>query len=116
MFFQVIIKCVKSINQIEVCSIVVKGKGEKEKRKTDLHLNPVNTEQKYPDRDLYHETEDVSVYTGHSLYNTTQRITMCLLISHCFITIHLISGLKSSTLRSRLSVYIRQNFSTQIAI
>ena len=75
-----------------------------------LHLHPVYTQQKLSGS----QSEDVPIYTGHSLFNTTKGIT--LLFSHCFIAIHLISVFKLSRLRSRSSVYMGQTFSLQIAI
>ena len=55
------------------------------------------------DRYLDRNPEDAPVYMGHSLFNTTKRVI--LLFSHSYIVIHLISGLKLSTSRFRLSVY-----------
>ena len=54
-------------------------------------------------RYLDRNPEDAPVYMGHSLFNTTKRVI--LLFSHSYIVIHLISGLKLSTSRFRLSVY-----------
>ena len=80
-------------------------------------LYPVQTEQNYLVRELDYnlecDPEDVPVYMGHSLFNTTKQIT---LFSHCNIAIHLISRLKLSRSPSRLSVYTGQSNTIQIAI
>ena len=54
------------------------------------------------DRIPDHDQEGVLVYTGHSLFKTTKRITTLFI---CYISIHLISGLKLSRLRSRSSLH-----------
>ena len=64
---------------------------------------------KYLNCDLDLDSDDLPVYMGHPLFNTTKRIT---LFSPCYIAIHLISALKLS----RTSVYTGPNFSIQIAI
>ena len=71
--------------------------------------------KKYLDSNLDRDSEDVSVYKGHLLFNTSAS-HCCSLFSHCYIAIHLISGLKLSRSGSRSSVYMVQNFLIQIAI
>ena len=65
------------------------------------------------DRNPDHDQEGVLVYTGQSLFKTTKRITSLFI---CYISIHLISGLKLSRLRSRSSFYTGQTYSIQIRI
>ena len=57
--------------------------------KTSLVFYPVYTEQNYLDRDqdcnldckLDCQPEDVPVYTGHSLFNTTKRVTLFFIVT-----------------------------------
>ena len=60
------------------------------------------------------DPQDVPIYTGHPLFNTTKRIT--LLFIHCYITIHLISGYKLSRLQPILIVHKGQNSSIEIMV
>ena len=48
---------------------------------------PVYMEQNYLDRNLDCNPKDVPVYTGHSLFNTTKRITLLFIVQsflHCY--------------------------------
>ena len=78
---------------------------------------PIYTEQKnYLDCDLdlnlvrnrECDPEDVPIYTGHSLFNTTNASHCCSLFSHCYIAVHLISGFEWTRSRSRSSVNMGQ--------
>ena len=73
-----------------------------------LRKSPFNTpftrSINYLDRDLDSNVdcnldsnpEDVSIYTGNSLFNTQSASHCCLLFSHSYMSIHLISGFKLS--------------------
>ena len=72
------------------------------------YSTPFTQSKNYLDCNLDCDPEDVPVYTGHPLFNTTKLI-MLLFIVYCYIEIHLISGLKLSKSQSRSIVIMGQN-------